>query len=321
MRFEDLSDVERGRVNATIRDFVVTGTKRGLEIIDETNERRRSEGRRELTNGQLAGLVRWPTRLEPGPYSSPAGETIRGRGSALYLLERCQVGYLDSYAQWTAKARAIDELVKHGLNELEAERELYRWFHVSFGVAAVVRGMQTGMKNVILVGARSMEVGSNQGRLSTPAGFVKPTETLSQGFARELGEEALGLELDAKEVESSLRQHAVWTFGPHNTAPSLTFCATALTTVSHADLANPTHTVRANKEWLGEVLVWVTEDAVRAALNGDLTAVQRAFASREIDVKEGFAADVAGPIAEQLDAWRERNQPAALSWAKPLVIK
>lgn len=303
MRFEDLSEVERGRANAAIRAILEVETKRGLRLIEDDNARRLASGRSQLTNGPLAKLECWPQVLQPGPYSGPAGERIQ-TSNGTCVLTRGKTGYLDTRAQWTAKPRVLGVLKELGVEGLEAEKALSRWFIISFGVAAVLRAAHPTLGDCILVGARSQNVGSNQGALATTAGLVKPKESLAAALAREVTEEVPGITFGAGEVQTTVERFGVWTLGPHNVAPSVTFCASCMLGADRP-LKAEDFAVRANREWVAETLVWTPETEVRAALSGDLTSIQARLAPHGIEVTQGFAPDVAGPLAEQIDCWFE----------------
>lgn len=306
MKFDDLSERQRREANAAIRAIVVAETERGLQRINDENEARAVAKRAPLTNGRLAGLTRWPTRLQPDPYSSQVGETIRGAGDKFYVLERTEIGYLDTRAQWGAKGRVIDLLKSLGLNELEAERELVRWFLLSCGVVAAIRAMHPELGDHLLIGARSSNVGSNVGSLSTPGGLVKPTDSLIDALIREAIEEVPGIRFRLDSVKGSLEEHGVFSFGSHNTAPSITFCASVCLGVDHGrDLVANGRAVKANREWVNETLVWVPEVTVKMALQGSLAGIKSYLTPHGIEVGQGFAADVVGPLTEQLDCWWE----------------
>jgi ADP-ribose pyrophosphatase YjhB (NUDIX family) len=303
MRFEDLSEVERERANAAIRAILEVETKRGLQLIEDDNGRRLASARPQLTNGPLAKLECWPQVLLPGPYSGPAGEQIR-TSNGTCILTRGKTGYLNTRAQWTAKPRVLGVLKELGIKGLEAEKVLSRWFIISFGVAAVLRAAHPTLRDCVLVGARSSNVGSNQGALSLPAGLVNPKDSLPSALAREVGEEVTGITFAPGEVQTTVERFGIWTFGPHNVAPSVTFCASMMLGMDHP-LAAEDLAVRANREWVAETLVWTPETEVRDALNGDLASIQARFAPHGIEVMQGFAPDVADPLAEQLNCWFE----------------
>lgn len=303
MRFEDLPEAERERASAAIRAILGVETKRGLRLIEDDNARRLDSGRSQLTNGPLASLKFWPELLQPGPCSGPAGEQIR-TSNGTCVLTRGKTGYLDTRVQWTAKSRVLGVLKELGVEGLEAEKALSRWFIISFGVAAVLRAMHPTLGDCILVGARSQNVGSNQGALATTAGLVKPKESLAAALAREVSEEVPGITFAPGEVQATVERFGIWTLGPHNVAPSVTFCASCMLGADHP-LKAEDFAVRANREWVAEAMVWMPETEVRAALEGDLTSIRERFTPHGIEVTQGFAPDVAGPLAEQIDCWFE----------------
>lgn len=320
MLFEDLSEEVREAANRAIRLIVAEESNRGLKKIQDENSARVASGRVQMTNGRLGSLKAWPRQIERDE-TFPGLETVRGPSDALYVLDRGEIGYFYTRAEWGAKPAVLTYLMSLGLTTIEAERELSRWFHVSLGVVALIRACSMGMGDQLLIGVRSAGVGSNVGTLSLPGGFLKPSERLTDGLIREVMEEVPGLELNRHQAARHLDTHGVFTFGPHNVAPSVTFCATLATTADRPQMIKQDFVVKANHEWTNGVLAWVSEDTVRAVLDGDLHMAHRLFFPRGVTVTQGFAPDVAGPLREQLDHWIEGHQRPERSLMDPYVIR
>ncbi len=281
MQFEDLSREQRHEVGTAMCALLAEAEKQGLSSTPI-----------ELPQGRVATLARWPMRLDRGIYIGSPGEIMRAPNKTFYILERREVDFLDARVQWSAKSQAKTLLQTCGLSESEAERELYRWFHIPFEVFVIIRACAQHMTDQILVGVRSQCTASNQGMLSFPGGFVRPKERLIDTLTRYLDTEVPGLVFDHRDV--------VFTFGAHNVAPSLTFCATIAVRADYDQMFQQNLLMPSNLAWEGETLIWASEEDVYAALVGDLNPMKKLCHSRGIKVVQGFAPDVVGPLCQQL---------------------
>ena len=261
----------------------------------------------------------WPRRVTQA--TKLAGiETIYGADGVLYALQRGETGYLDSRAEWSAKAPVLTCFKGLGLSQLEAERELWRWFRIPIDVMAVVRYCFIGgATDQLLVGVHPMSLGSNEGRLSLAGGFVKSAECLEDGLVRTVCESVPGLKLNRHDQLRQLQERAVFTFDARSVTPGVAFCATVINNcVEYRQMCKQNFVVPASSEWMRRVMVLMSESTVRDVLDGDLTNAKKVLQPRGVELTQGFAPDIIAPLRDQLDHWLEGQRALRSCLDQPL---
>lgn len=289
MRFEDLPEAERERASAAIRAILGVETERGRRLIEDDNAVRAASDppRPLLTNGPLAAYYRWPVILEPDSTideKTVDGEILTGcDGRSHFFSHTHDTTYFATKAQWSARSRVLGHLETLGITGEDAEADLCRWFIATYGVVTLVVINNAGVDEA-LVGFRSDAVGTNQGMLTLPGGFVQPNERLRTAARRELRQEGGGA--------MPVQFHPEMSWGPHNVAPAnLTFVARARGEMS---------TIHPCPEWKGHRMRRVTMNALcEAACNANDVRLRRELDTGAVKI----APDVIGPLRPHLEAW------------------
>lgn len=303
MRFNQLTSGQRMALFRVVEELLLNAAREAESRFTAENRRRGKTGQFLLVDDPVATLRRFPPRFEK---SEGGEEFITADGSACRLDYGQPVSYMQTWAQWPASRAVMATLTAFGVepdNHAEALIEL--GFYFSYGVvAAVLQGES------VLVGIRG-DNANHSGRLSAPGGFVKPGQDLATALADELVEEVPGLYQPASHdlvtalaatIRSTLSQQRIG-FGPHDRAPSATFCLQVPMLSSGVG-----EVVRANHEWVGGRLINVPVEEALDALDGKLEMITRRFAGHGLTITAGFAPDVTGPLTVALTEYQTRGR-------------
>lgn len=199
----------------------------------------------------------------------------RGRYRSAASLLYGETMYVDSRRSWPAYAEVCRRLAEVGLEE---DSWMYELFHYVPGVMVIVRSN----RGEILTCIRSSALaGTHTGRLSFPAGLMKPGESILQAAQRQVHDET-GVPVD----------YALWPneslfIARNPDAPQSVYCQEI--TLQHRAAEQSFESWEAQ----GKRFVWVSLLDMRWALRHDMRGVMRSYHDAGIHLEQppAFAPD------------------------------